>query len=163
MPTRTMRVRKHKCSVLVQHTHLSASPGDPFSLAGWPAGPSERAKNELAEMVETGSHEVVPIPAFDIHDNLIPPAAYEATLKGAIAHVKATILYQYLHGQRSDNFYAEIQEINVIRPPVVEAVSASKKRVQDALKNARQAGKGKGSKATSSMGAPAKRAKRSAN
>ena len=95
-------------------------------------------------MIATNSHEPVPLPAFDIHDNLIVPARYELMLKGAIVRVKATIVHQFLPGARTDNFYADVQELTVLRPPFVEShMTASKRKVADAVRQHRDALKAK--------------------
>ena len=91
----------------------------------------------MAEMIANKSHEPQPLPAFDVRDRLIMPAKYEKKLKGAIVRVKATICHQYMG--KSNNYYADIQELVVISTPVSSGVSSTlKRKMLDALEKARR-------------------------
>ena len=69
-------------------------------------------------MVNDGSWEFNPIPAFDLQDRLIPPGQYAETLKGAIVHVKINITHQYIHhDNKADNYYADLEELTVLAVP----------------------------------------------
>ena len=109
-------------------------------------------------MVANQSHTVVPIPAFDIHDNLISPALYEKTLKGAIVRVTATIMHQFMPSTRSDNFYADLLELTVIRVPMSgEVLSPSKRKLEAAMDRARQLAQEKAQSKASGSGAKRQR------
>ena len=116
---------------------------DPFSLHRWPCE-SDAAKKALLKMILARSHDPRPIPAFDVNDELILPLKYREALQGAIVHVKATICHQYLAQNKSDNFYADVQEINVIRPPESATETPSKRKLAEALDGYRRSKKQKG-------------------
>lgn len=106
-----------------------------FSIHNWPCN-SPDARKQLQEMIKEGCFEVQPIPAYDMDDKLIAPQDYEAQLKNAIVRIKATISHQYLRKKKTDNFYADIQEIRVLSPPIVTATSLSKRKLQEATDRA---------------------------
>ena len=101
----------------------------------WPCDSTE-AKSQLQEMIAQGSHTVRPIPAYDISGNLIEPSKYAECLKNAIVHVKVTIVRQYLAFNKTDNYYADIQEIRVIQTPARTLESPAKHKPEEALERA---------------------------
>ncbi|KAI6094312.1 hypothetical protein F5141DRAFT_1224490 [Pisolithus sp. B1] len=54
-----------------------------FNIRNWPTY-SDMAKNALDTIKET--HNVVPIPAYDLSGHLIKPQAYHAKLEGALCY-----------------------------------------------------------------------------
>ena len=99
-----------------------------FDLADWPVT-SEAAKNALQEM--KSSHACQPLPAFDMHGNLIPPSDYEQALRGAVAHVRFSLCkYSWRTGDSyRDPVVADIEMLRVITPPRPRSrVAATRKR-----------------------------------
>ncbi|KAI0930499.1 hypothetical protein AcW1_009168 [Taiwanofungus camphoratus] len=103
-----------------------------FAMKDWRCCRSE-AQEELRKVIKEGKYEGVPLPALDIYGNPIPPAKYEEQLRGALVHVKANITHQHISSGRRDNFFADVCEIRVVSPPVVEPKSPSKKRFLDKI------------------------------
>lgn len=72
-------------------------------------------------MIEHHTHVPVPIPAFDKEGNQIMPADWNSKLRGADVIVKFTVSHQWLGKtatrERTDNYYADIVEIRLLREP----------------------------------------------
>ena len=100
-------------------------------LATWPVT-SDEAREALESMVADEDHnwEVVPIPAFDIKGELIAPDDYEAKLKGCVALITVNICHQYFRARQEDSYYADIEEIVVLKEPYVMAVTPKRKHVE---------------------------------
>ena len=85
-------------------------------------------------MVSDDDHnwEVVPIPAFDVQGNPISPEDYEAKLKGSVALITVNICHQYYRARQEDSYYADIEEIVVLKEPYVMASTPKRKHVEKA-------------------------------
>ncbi|KAK7683379.1 hypothetical protein QCA50_013641 [Cerrena zonata] len=110
---------------------------DPFDLRNWPYN-TEEMKEDLEEMIDSGRYEVVPLPALDVDDSIILPSQYEEKLKGAIVRVTVTIVHQYLRTGKTDNFYADIQEIKVLKKPLRVLASPGKRKFDEQLRQAKR-------------------------
>ena len=106
-----------------------------FSLDNWP-GEDEETKAALQEMIEEGCWEPIPIPAYSNSGRLILPAEYEARLKGALVRGKIAITHQYLRLNKTDNYYAEIRELWILRRPQKALSSPGKRKLKDDIKEA---------------------------
>ena len=104
---------------------------DKIDLATWPVC-SDEAREALEAMVADEEHnwEVVPIPAYDIKGNPIAPDDYEAKLKGSVALITVNICHQYFRARQEDSYYADIEEIIVLKEPYVMASTPKRKLVE---------------------------------
>lgn len=106
-----------------------------FSLSNWPT-PSDEVKHAISDMIEEGIWTPVPIPAYSKSGNLILPSEYEARLKGALVRVKVSISHQYLRSNKTDNYFADIREIWVLKNPPRVVASPGKRKLKDDMKDA---------------------------
>ena len=106
-----------------------------FSIENWPCE-DEETKVALQEMIEDGCWEPVPIPAYSSSGRLILPAEYEARLKGALVRGKVAITHQYLRQNKTDNYYADIRELCILRRPQKALSSPGKRKLRDDIKEA---------------------------
>ena len=114
---------------------------DKTDLATWPVN-SDEARDALESMVADDEHnwEVVPIPAFDIKGDLIAAEDYEAKLKGSVALITVNICHQYYRARQEDSYYADIEEIIVLKDPYVMAATPKRKHV-DKVESSKRARK----------------------
>lgn len=124
-----------RCSTYIHSVDLIVLVGeetivddDKVDLATWPVT-SEEAREALETMAADEDHnwEVVPIPAFDIKGNQIAPEDYEAKLKGCVALITVNICHQYFRARQEDSYYADIEEIVVLKEPYVMASTPKRK------------------------------------
>jgi hypothetical protein len=102
-----------------------------FTIAGWHAV-HDAAKDTLLNMQTT--HKVIPLPAYDMHGNLIRPEDYRKHLQGAIVQVHFTMTHWHIraHGDKSacDSYTADVYSMRVLVPPApVGPVTPRRKRV----------------------------------
>ena len=126
----------HSVGCPCKSSMLTACPLGPFSDAAWLAAcTSKKAKDHMRQMIKDGNWQFNPIPVFDMDDNLVPLRDYSTKLKGAIVHVKVVITHHFAwFDNRTDNYYADIQEMTIISPGTIEAeYSHTSKKVENAL------------------------------
>ncbi|KAF9241615.1 hypothetical protein BU15DRAFT_31872, partial [Melanogaster broomeanus] len=58
------------------------------------------------------THRAVPLPAYDIHDQLIPPTSYRQQLQGALVEIHFDLSHSAFKGK--DTYTADIHSIRVI-------------------------------------------------
>ena len=87
------------------------------------------------QVLEWSTH---PLPAFDINSSIIIPSKYEEKLKGAIVRITVTLIHQYLRINKTDNFYADIQEITIVKRPLAVMQSPSKRKFEEQLRLAKR-------------------------
>ena len=97
---------------------------------------TKHARQELLRIIEQGRYVGVPLPAYGVAGGLIPPRAYESALKGAVVQVKAVLTHQYFAGPKTDNFFADIRELKVIKRPPPLPVSSSKRKFMEDVQSA---------------------------
>ena len=99
-------------------TENSVEGEDTVDLASWPVHSTE-AQDALDEMVSDPEHswEPIPIPAYDVDGETIEPQDYESKLKGAVALLTLNFTHQYYRPRQEDNYYADIEEIRVLKQP----------------------------------------------
>ncbi|KAF8520056.1 hypothetical protein JB92DRAFT_3111911 [Gautieria morchelliformis] len=83
-----------------------------ISFNGWPV--SHAWRKELDAVKAT--HDVNPLPAYDIDHNMIAPKDYERCLLGAAVEVHVTLIH-YLIGKKGSTMVADLREMIVLRPP----------------------------------------------
>jgi len=90
----------------------------------------ESAQPELEELKAT--HQLVPIPAYDVCGKLIKPDAYRRSLANALVELHFSLSHWPIGGKRGvpgyDVYTAEIQMIHVIAPPRATVTSTPRKR-----------------------------------
>lgn len=118
LQTRKLMVRTNisqlKCKLTV------GIPSDVYALAGWPIVNAE-AEDARQEMLQGKTHEVVPLPAYDIKGNLIKPEKYRVALAGALARICFTMAHWYIPSAKEPTncFVADVKSIRVLTDPVM--------------------------------------------
>lgn len=87
-------------------------------------------------MIDDNTHEPVPILAFDADNVFIRPQDWVSKLHGAEVLVKFNVIHQWFGrvsapGTKKDNYYADIAEIRVLRPPRPPPTSPRKRPFRD--------------------------------
>ncbi|KAF8526378.1 hypothetical protein JB92DRAFT_2826580 [Gautieria morchelliformis] len=83
-----------------------------ISFGGWPV--SHAWRKELDAVKAT--HDVNPLPAYNIDHSMIAPKDYERCLLGAAVEVHVTLIH-YLIGKKGSTMVANLREMIVLRPP----------------------------------------------
>ena len=124
-----------------------------WTLATWPCQ-SPSARQAFQEMLSDHKFRPNPVQVYDTDGSQVPPKEWHNKLPGADVRVKVVITHQWFTAasNRSDNYYADIVELHILRPPRPKAspVKAKSESPVEPL-----AGKRKGAAA----GSPLKRAK----
>ncbi len=102
--SQNQKVRKKTKSNTNHNIHLVK-----FPLARWPVS-SEVAKEEKTNMLTT--HQVHPLPAYDINTDLIPPDDYMALLPGSHVRVSFTLNHWFINNV--DIFVANIESMRIL-------------------------------------------------
>ena len=99
-------------------------------MANWPVS-SPSAKKELASM--QGTHNVVPLPAYDSEGNLISPREYRSKLKGALVVMRFDLTHWSFPAREgrsaADTFVANIRRIDLLEESL--PISTTTKHVLD--------------------------------
>ncbi|KAG6372112.1 hypothetical protein JVT61DRAFT_8826 [Boletus reticuloceps] len=84
-----------------------------FAMETWPVAP--RCKHYLDELFD--SHDICPLPAYDMKGNLIPPTQYETSLRGAT--VKVHFTYSHVHIKKSKHhvYTTILRHLQLLRAP----------------------------------------------
>jgi hypothetical protein len=90
----------------------------------WPV--HDRCKGELEQI--TGTHHVIPIPAFSLKGKRVPPDQYQQRLSGAIVEVRFGMTHHYIKRSKRSVFSAVVRELTILRPPINVINSPIKKR-----------------------------------
>ncbi|KAF9232798.1 hypothetical protein BU15DRAFT_80809 [Melanogaster broomeanus] len=83
-----------------------------YDLDDWPVH-SEGARNALDDMKST--HHAIPLAAYDVDDQLIPPTSYRQQLQGALVEIHFNLSHSAFKGK--DMYTADIHSIRVITVP----------------------------------------------
>jgi hypothetical protein len=101
-----------------------------FKIENWPAQ-SEAAQTELQAMVD--SHQINPIPAYDMHGHLIHPMFYRNRLLGAVVELHFELTHWSMKGKNDepgcDTYTADVVAIRVLVPPKPTLVTPRKRKV----------------------------------
>ena len=81
------------------------------------------SNNDYLDAIKS-SHEVRPIPAYDVKGNLITPTEYEEKIAGATAHVCFAIVHFLIRQKHVYN--AVVRDITIMRPPTTIATTTLK-------------------------------------
>lgn len=100
-------------------------------MENWPVIHSEAqdARNQLCS-----THRPIPLPAYDMDGNLIPPDCCKTALPGAIARVTFTLHHWFIGSKpkeditASNSFVADIQLIRVLVDPPFQITSPKKRK-----------------------------------
>ena len=98
---------------------------DTLTIDNWPVQ-SEAAIEALKDM--KGRYHVVPIPAYDMHGELIHPSFYRRRLEGALVAVHFTLTHWAIKSGTvgSDVYTSDIVNIRVLAPPKPNLVTLRK-------------------------------------
>lgn len=107
-----------------EDSNSSVTADDDYTIANWPV--AERCQGPLEALAST--HDIAPIPAFDVNHRLIAPNDYKSKLCGAIVEVHFALVHHRFQAQKKSTFSAQLREMIVLRPPVGEVQSPIKKR-----------------------------------
>ena len=91
-----------------------------YTIEDWPTN----ASNEPYLDTIKSSHDVRPIPAYDVKGTLIPPTQYEEKLAGAIVRVCFTITHFIIRQKHIYN--AIVCNITIMRPPTTISTATLK-------------------------------------
>lgn len=98
----------------------------PMTLENWPvlSDAATAAKEDMK-----GKFYVVPIPAYDMHGELIHPSFYRRRLEGALVAVRLTLTHWAIKNDKSsaDVYTADIVNIRVLTPPKPTTVTPRKR------------------------------------
>ena len=103
---------------------------DVWPMHEWPVITSE-AENERNHLITT--HRPVPLPAYDINNQLIPPFQCKAKLAGAIVRTTFTASHLLVHPSKenpnpSNTFAADIHSIQVLVNPPSQTILPKKRK-----------------------------------
>ncbi|KAJ7804664.1 hypothetical protein B0H14DRAFT_2612087 [Mycena olivaceomarginata] len=104
-----------KRSIKLRHVLFQVAEEDIESIENWPIN-NENPRKAAAELKK--NHRIIPLPAYDIHGNLIHPTQYRDTLKGAV--VRVTVLLKHWSITAKDNvngrdtYTADIEYLRVL-------------------------------------------------
>ena len=89
---------------------------DTIALADWPVihPQADEAKQEMMR-----THCVVPLPAYDLQGNLIPPQRYQTALAGALVRINFTMSHWYISSKdpTTNSFIANVTAIRILDDP----------------------------------------------
>ncbi len=105
--------------------------GQEWRMDHWPVLPRN---NSVMEHIRP-THNVNPIPAYDVDGHLIRPNMYEDVLAGALVEIEFTLQHWYIRGNvglgipPKHQFSADLERIKVLSPPkIITSNYASVKR-----------------------------------
>ncbi|KAK6974454.1 hypothetical protein R3P38DRAFT_3335806 [Favolaschia claudopus] len=87
-----------------------------FVLQDWPV--KNAAAKEALEGMEN-SHQVIPIRAYDVDGDLIPPTNYMSKLSGAVVRATLTLSHWKIGRDKRDTYTADIESLWVLVPASV--------------------------------------------
>lgn len=108
--------------------------GPQFLIENWPCY-SEATQSAIKEIEKT--HRVVPIPAYDMHGDLIDPRMYRSRLMGAVVSLQFTLTHWSIGGRSKDTpdrakldvYVADLHHIRVLVPPKPSPVTPRKRKI----------------------------------
>ncbi|KAJ7649918.1 hypothetical protein FB45DRAFT_886337, partial [Roridomyces roridus] len=118
------------------------SDDDEFPIEDWPVK-SPAAKKALAEMEDT--HVVVPLSAYDVEGDIIPPKEYMTMLPGAIVRATFTLNHWHIAHEQKDTYSADIDSLRVLVPRTSTTGSTSTRSASSPRKRKPPPAKNQGS------------------
>ena len=86
-------------------------------MAKWPTI-NRAAKVGKAELLNAKTHELIPVPAYDLQGNLIRPEDYKSVLPGSVVRVGFRLTHWHIKERRNDpasnTFIADIESLRVL-------------------------------------------------
>ncbi|KAI5990596.1 hypothetical protein EDD15DRAFT_2197916 [Pisolithus albus] len=104
---------------------------DPFSFELWPL---TKQRNRAELLALKSSHRILPLPAYDLADNLIHPFAYRRLLQGAVVEIHFTLSHWGIAGVRRDVYGGDIELIRLLDAPIASTCAGIKRRLPLHLK-----------------------------
>lgn len=93
-----------------------------FKIQNWPTISGE-AKLALESMHDT--HRVLPIPAYNLHGDLILPSQYQTQLAGATVQIHFILRHWSIAAREgapgSDTYVADVMSMRILVPPKPQA------------------------------------------
>lgn len=90
-----------------------------FTIEAWPVE-SEAARKELQAIKAAATHDIIPLPAYDVNGKLIRPQDYRHLLAGAVVEVHFTLTHWTIASRRgdppADTYVADVQYMRVLVP-----------------------------------------------
>ncbi|TFK80706.1 hypothetical protein K466DRAFT_503415 [Polyporus arcularius HHB13444] len=106
--------------------------GPEFQIDNWPAY-SKEGQAAVERMARLGTHKVIPLPAYDMHGDLINPRFYRARLQGALVELHFSLTHWRIGSKKEsskvDVFVAELDYLRVLVPPKPTPVTPRKRKV----------------------------------
>ncbi|KAF8478324.1 hypothetical protein JB92DRAFT_2837996 [Gautieria morchelliformis] len=93
-----------------------------ISFDGWPVSLAWREELDAVK----STHDVNPLPAYDLDHKMIAPKDYERCLVGAAVELHVTLIH-YLIGKQGSTLVADLREMIVLWPPRAMPQSPSKR------------------------------------
>ncbi|KAF8443787.1 hypothetical protein L210DRAFT_3643388 [Boletus edulis BED1] len=85
--------------------------GPEFAMETWPVAP--RCIDSLQELIST--HDICPLPAFDMHGDIIPPTRYESLLKGATVEVHFAVVHHHIKRKKKHVYNAVLHKMQILQ------------------------------------------------
>ncbi|KAG2124746.1 hypothetical protein BD769DRAFT_1669231 [Suillus cothurnatus] len=94
-----------------------------FDIATWPV--ADRCKGHLQDL--TSTHNICPLPAYDMDHSLIPSLEYKSKLKGALVEVHMAFFHHQIKNAKHDIFNAILRQLTVLSPPAAMPINPFKR------------------------------------
>lgn len=104
----------------------SHMPSDPFSFERWPLT-RERHRADLLNLKNT--HRILPIPAYDLANDLLKPSTYRRYLQGALVEIHFSLSHWGIAGVKRDVYGGEIELIRLLEPPLGSTSPDRKRKI----------------------------------
>lgn len=97
---------------------------DAFSFERWPL---TKEKNRVELLALKTTHHIVPLPAYDLANDLIRPGGYRRLLQGAIVEVHFTLSHWAIATTKHDVYGGDIDKISLLDPPTWTSLTKKRK------------------------------------
>ncbi|KAG9309252.1 hypothetical protein JVU11DRAFT_10735 [Chiua virens] len=103
------------CLVIINHKMLILDDdlGPEFAMETWPVDPKCSAL--LHDLLP--SHNICPLPAYDLNNNLIPPTQYRNFLWGATVEVYFNFVHHFFKKNKCHIYNAMVPKIQILEAP----------------------------------------------
>ncbi|KAI6011813.1 hypothetical protein PISMIDRAFT_103949, partial [Pisolithus microcarpus 441] len=99
---------------------------DPYSFERWPLT-RERHRAELLKLKNT--HRILPIPAYDLVNDLLKLSTYHRYLQGALVEIHFSLTHWGIAGIKRDIYGGEIEIIWLLEPPLGSSSPDRKRKI----------------------------------
>ncbi|KAI6014255.1 hypothetical protein PISMIDRAFT_118001, partial [Pisolithus microcarpus 441] len=90
------------------------APDNPFSFERWPLT-RERNRTNLLNLKNT--HQILPVPTYDLARDLLKPATYRHFLQGALVEIHFSLTHWGIAGVKRDVYSGKIELLRLLEPP----------------------------------------------